>query len=139
MLERENPLRILQQDVLLFWTGNTGQLSRWALIRGLRSFSSFLNPATRFELMLDGVINRVCVVALETGWLDDITCERKMNWERVNIVIDRYERLTTSQLRDLRKLQKMAMNPSTDSESVRNQVDESTLSAPLLESVSTDI
>lgn len=49
------------------------------LIRGLRAFSSFLSPATRFELVLDGVINRVCVVALETGILDDATCERKVS------------------------------------------------------------
>ncbi|VDL84481.1 unnamed protein product [Nippostrongylus brasiliensis] len=48
------------------------------LIRGLRAFSSFLNPAARFELIMDGVVNRVCVVALETGIMDDASCERKV-------------------------------------------------------------
>ncbi|PIO70720.1 SNARE domain protein [Teladorsagia circumcincta] len=48
----------------------------------------------------------------------------QMNWQRMNIVIDRYERLTSGQLRDLRKLQKMAMSPNTDSASIRNQIDQ---------------
>ncbi|KHJ88487.1 GC-rich sequence DNA-binding factor-like protein, partial [Oesophagostomum dentatum] len=154
-------------------TGCAAFLDRqyWAaikLIRGLRAFSSFMNPSTRLELVLDGVINRVCVVALETGLLDDASCERKvrallaeipeemiesakpdsfrnlirclgrvvdeqkaagrsyyrdMSWQRMSIVIDRYERLVTGQLRDLRKLQRMAMNPNTDSASVRDQID----------------
>ncbi|EYB89229.1 hypothetical protein Y032_0234g3140 [Ancylostoma ceylanicum] len=64
-------------------TGCAAFLDRqyWAaikLLRGLRAFSSFLNPATRLELVLDGVVNRVCVVALETGILDDAPCERKV-------------------------------------------------------------
>ncbi|KAL6728999.1 hypothetical protein Aduo_000094 [Ancylostoma duodenale] len=64
-------------------TGCAAFLDRqyWAaikLLRGLRAFSSFLNPATRLELVLDGVVNRVCVVALETGILDDASCERKV-------------------------------------------------------------
>ncbi|KAK6728049.1 hypothetical protein RB195_005606 [Necator americanus] len=64
-------------------TGCAAFLDRqyWAaikLLRGLRAFSSFLNPAIRLELMLDGVVNRVCVVALETGILDDASCERKV-------------------------------------------------------------
>uniref|UniRef100_A0A0K0CUU7 GCFC domain-containing protein n=1 Tax=Angiostrongylus cantonensis TaxID=6313 RepID=A0A0K0CUU7_ANGCA len=64
-------------------TGCAAFLDRqyWAaikLIRGLKAFSSFLNPASRLELVLDGVINRVCVVALETGILDDLSCERKV-------------------------------------------------------------
>ncbi|KIH55911.1 GC-rich sequence DNA-binding factor-like protein [Ancylostoma duodenale] len=109
-------------------TGCAAFLDRqyWAaikLLRGLRAFSSFLNPATRLELVLDGVVNRVCVVALETGILDDASCERKMSWQRMSIVVDRYERLAISELRDLRKLQRMAMNPSTDSASVRSQID----------------
>ncbi|KAJ1350955.1 hypothetical protein KIN20_006886 [Parelaphostrongylus tenuis] len=64
-------------------TGCAAFLDRqyWAaikLIRGLKAFSSFLNPASRLELVLDGVVNRVCVVALETGTLDDVSCERKV-------------------------------------------------------------
>ncbi|VDM57233.1 unnamed protein product [Angiostrongylus costaricensis] len=64
-------------------TGCSAFLDRqyWAaikLIRGLKAFSSFLNPASRLELVLDGVVNRVCVVALETGILDDLSCERKV-------------------------------------------------------------
>lgn len=42
----------------------------------------------------------------------------------MNIVIDRYERLALSEMRDLRRLQKMAMNPNTDSASVRNQIEQ---------------
>ncbi|EYB89233.1 hypothetical protein Y032_0234g3141 [Ancylostoma ceylanicum] len=41
----------------------------------------------------------------------------------MSIVVDRYERLAISQLRDLRELQRKAMNPSTDSASVRSQID----------------
>ncbi|VDO20439.1 unnamed protein product [Haemonchus placei] len=71
------------------------------LIRGLRSFSSFLNPATRFELMLDGVINRVCVVALETGLLDDITCERKVKALIAEIPDEMIESAKPDSLRNL--------------------------------------
>ncbi|WKX92684.1 hypothetical protein Q1695_010596 [Nippostrongylus brasiliensis] len=41
-----------------------------------------------------------------------------MNWQRMNIVIERYERLAVGQLKDLRDLQKKAMNKNTDSQSI---------------------
>ncbi|VDN34044.1 unnamed protein product [Cylicostephanus goldi] len=40
----------------------------------------------------------------------------------MSVVVDRYERLATGQLRDLRKLQRMAMNRNTDSASIRDQM-----------------
>ncbi|VDL68156.1 unnamed protein product [Nippostrongylus brasiliensis] len=41
----------------------------------------------------------------------------------MNIVIERYERLAVGQLKDLRDLQKKAMNKNTDSQSVRDQIE----------------
>ncbi|KAJ1350954.1 hypothetical protein KIN20_006885 [Parelaphostrongylus tenuis] len=45
-----------------------------------------------------------------------------MSWKRMNLVIDRYEKFVMTELRELRKLQRMAMNPKTDSASVRDQI-----------------
>ncbi|CAD6190882.1 unnamed protein product [Caenorhabditis auriculariae] len=48
------------------------------LIRSINTLSGIISLAARFEIIVETIVSRICIVALRIGPKNDVTCERKL-------------------------------------------------------------